>query len=597
MKPFSYQSLTFFICLMVFSCPFAQTGSVADTLPYLVVTPAKPTALKDSVTLQIMLGTAVNSCFAPTFINCSFEIQESPLTIYPPLFTVKVHFTKVDPKNIACPEVYNPVDYGPLFKLGILKLGTYQVTDGTTNYGGFSVGEGITPLPGHTLKGKVYDDPYPSKRMSRPIPNVKVYLQSGPMPLKETLETAAFSAPSIFINDSTQTDSTGSFAFTKLSSGLYDLTCVHKEYRTITRRLQLLSDTLLNCTMVPIDAFAAVAGTVTVVEANDSRIMPLEGCTVAVSKGAYLPTVGTDTWINEVRSAITDKNGKYSIDSIPISANGELWYVHAFKGPQYSDYQKVALYNMRTDSVNFKFLLPYQNRDSVVIKGIVFCTATDKYSYRRDEGVKIRYSITNTTDQQVSFGPFSGGCEYDLSITVIPTVLTAQKKVIYRQSENMVCLAVVSTITVDPHQTVIKDFPNYYLPDLTSFAPTNNKIMLLVSAKLNGAKYDSTEVGVPIEIRLDPTAVAEKRSASGSSLASCALQNQRIALNLLKAQNVSVAVFSLDGKMRPQAAFSRNLAAGAHTLSLMGPHMTKGIYIVGVKGTDFEKKFTVVNVK
>jgi hypothetical protein len=597
MRPLSYLSLKLFVLLMVVSSPFTQTEGAAKTFPYIQLKPSQPVALTDTVRLQIMLGTASNSCWAPTFSNCSFVIEQSPLAIYPPLFNVKVKFTlNPVPKDRICTDVYNPVDYGPLFILGVLKLGAYQVSIDTTIYGTFSVVEGPIPVVGKTLKGRVYDDPYPLKIASNPIPNAKIHLVSGPIPIGNTQETAAAEASSLFISDSTVTNNAGEFSFAKLQQGLYDLTCMHKDFRTITLRLRILSDTSVYLTMVPNSAHASVKGLVTVV-GSDGGMTPLEGCNIVVYKGIVLSIVGAEASSDILISTMTDKDGKYAIDSIPIGANGEIEYVHAFKGDRYVDYQKVALYNMKTETVDFKFAEPYQNSDSVVVRGIVFKTATNKYSYRKDEPVKIRYSVANTTDQQVAFGAFDGGCEYDLSITMIPAITIAEK-VLYRQSaQALICYDTLSYIIVNPHQAVVKNFPDYYLPDLTSFAPTNNKIMLMVSAQLRGQKYDSTKAGVPIEIRLEPTAVAENKGASGRLPSSCKMQDHALALSLLRAQNVSVNVYGLDGRMHPNASFTRNLLAGTHTLSLTGLMQIKGMCIVGVKGADFEKVFSVVNVK
>jgi hypothetical protein len=589
------------VAVAIVQAALAQTGSdEATTFPYLSLTPAKPVA-GDVVTMKIMLGTASNSCAAPTFSNISFTIEQSMLTIYPPLFTVKVKFRQDSiPIGKVCPAVYNPVDYGPAFGLGALKVGSYAVVDAIDEkktYGNFTVVEGPAPVTGKTLKGKIYDDPYPTKRMARPIPSVKVFIEAGPMPLTSAAAEPASQSAALILRDSAFTDSLGAFVFTKLSQGNFNLTCTHKEFRTITKSFFLRSDTSISLTMVSVSAFAAVQGTVTMVSPENGRVAPLEGCTVTVSKGQYLPTVGTEAWKTQILWVITDVNGKYAIDSIPITANGETWYVNAFRGAQYRDNQPVTLSNMSVMTVDFKFMLPYQNSDSVVVHGAVFRTATDKYVYRKDEPVKVRYSITNTTRTDFVYGPFNMGCEYDLAVMVIPTVTAAPQKEIYRQSDQLtVCLAAIDSIVVSAGKTVVKDFPDYYLPALTSFAPTGNKIILMVTARLRGAKYDTTAVGVPIEVRLDPTAVAGGTETMAGFTAPCDVRGGKIALQLPRAQNVSVALFRLDGKMLPGAAYSRMLQAGSHLLPFAQGKMPKGMFVVGVKGSDFQKKFNVMNV-
>jgi hypothetical protein len=110
--------------------------------PYIVVTPAAPAANKDSITLKLNLGTASNGCMAPTFTGQNFTIVPSMLTIYPPQFNVAVTYTTVPlPPGKMCTMEYNPVQYGPVFKLGKLALGTYYVSDGGKYAGTFSVGD------------------------------------------------------------------------------------------------------------------------------------------------------------------------------------------------------------------------------------------------------------------------------------------------------------------------------------------------------------------------------------------------------------------------------------------------------------------------
>jgi hypothetical protein len=127
------------LTLLLASHSFGQI--IAPAYPYLILTPASPAANKDSVTVQLVLGTAGNSCMAPTFTNEKFTIVPSMLAIYPPQFGVAVTYTTVPvPPGKMCPLIYMPVQYGPVFKLGKLSLGNYNVTDAGTLAGTFSVG-------------------------------------------------------------------------------------------------------------------------------------------------------------------------------------------------------------------------------------------------------------------------------------------------------------------------------------------------------------------------------------------------------------------------------------------------------------------------
>jgi len=141
-------------------CVASLAAQVIDPVvlyPYLSVTPASPVAGKDSVNLQLALGSAGNACMAPTFTGLSFTVQQSPLAIYPPVYNVNLSYTLVPvPPGKMCPMIYAPVDYGPSFALGKLALGSYTVTDQTTK---MQVGSLSVTSVQQALKDTVYVTP------------------------------------------------------------------------------------------------------------------------------------------------------------------------------------------------------------------------------------------------------------------------------------------------------------------------------------------------------------------------------------------------------------------------------------------------------
>jgi hypothetical protein len=146
-----YSPLTtalFIVAFYFVSIP-GQASAATVQYPFISVTPASPAAGKDSVKLLLALGTAGNSCMAPTFTDITFTIQQSPLAIYPPIYNVALSYTTVPvPPGKMCPMIYAPVDYGPTFSLGKLALGAYTVTDQITKQlaGRFSVVNSIVAL-------------------------------------------------------------------------------------------------------------------------------------------------------------------------------------------------------------------------------------------------------------------------------------------------------------------------------------------------------------------------------------------------------------------------------------------------------------------
>jgi hypothetical protein len=152
----SFKAVLFSVAIYSVSA-FAQGIDPVANYPYISITPASPAPNKDSVNLHLALGSAGNSCMAPTFTGMSFTIQQSPLAIFPPVYTVTLSYTMVPvPPNKMCPMIYMPVDYGPSFALGKLALGTYNVSDQNTRQqvGTFSVASQV-----QGLKDTVYVTP------------------------------------------------------------------------------------------------------------------------------------------------------------------------------------------------------------------------------------------------------------------------------------------------------------------------------------------------------------------------------------------------------------------------------------------------------
>ncbi|MBN1760864.1 MAG: hypothetical protein JW863_21230 [Chitinispirillaceae bacterium] len=595
-------------CALCASSLIAQS-IVADPTekPYLVLTPRTPKAKVDTVIMYIMVGTASNSCMAPTFSDCRFTIEQSPLAVYPPYFTVKVSFTQdPPPKDRVCTAIYDPVDYGPRFLLGPLGAGTYQVIDAAEDTGDGAVasrvyGEFIIPDEtivdpvACTIKGTVVDDPYPLERMSMPIPDAVVYL----IPADMTLDTAAGSIDRIIASgarDSAVTDRSGLYSFSKVPFGSYLLACRHPDYRTVSVMAVVRRDTTINFVLIPIKASASITGTVSLISTDVARPEPVAGCTVFVSRDAI---VDTRIIAGPMLRAITDKEGKYTITDIPVTANGEVWMVRAVSG-EFSETKKTILSNGTTASIDFSFSEAYANSASVVFKGATFTVASEKYVYQEDEPLKIRYSITNPTRTDMTFGPFSRGCEYDLIVS------NGNDKVVYRASAQPVCLDVESAITVEAGQTVSHDFPALYISDLMAailedrmVAPRS--ISIRVSARLQGMEYDSTITTVPVTFEFSypvATTTAAPKVPKGSTVAYNAARNL-LSFTIDKPQNVAVKVYSLDGAMVPLTVH-RQFPAGMHQLSLQNVLRNgargRGVYVIGVKGNGFEKRFSTVNL-
>lgn len=593
-----------FVCLLSLTV-FSQPDSIAVKYPYLSVTPEKPFP-EDEVRLRILLGEASNSCVAPRFTNVSFFVRAQDLTIVPK-WILYVLFTEETDSGKVCAMIYDPVDYGPVFSIGKLDSGTYRVinADSKIEYGSFRVHYSENVTDDYTIKGTVYDDPSPLKRASMPVEGAMVYLRPRYPVIRADSSSNRIMAP--VTTDSAKTDARGVFSFTDVKRAPYIVNIVHKEYNSLTEELTLSSDTVLNYIMTPVDASASIHGSIRTYSWESAAAKPVPGCTVTVSPSRIDPAASPGELIAVPRlQAVTGEDGSYRIKNIPIDYNGQLWYVNVKKGELQSR-RSVTLSNLADVEVSFAIMIPYGNAYSKTVNGIEYKIMTDRRRYLNRETVKIRYSIANTRDTAVTFGPFGGGCEYDL---VVSTIGSAVEKEVFRASDHSVCLTMESFITVPAGETVVHTFPEYVLPDLKAYhnetvdmdsgatVPIADIVRVRVTGRLRSKAYDSSAVTVGIEVEIDTLPVAvEKRSVkvTGNSVRYNRYGNL-LYLNLSEAQNITVKIYSLNGAVFFNQALEKHFTTGSHTISLRDIARGSGMFIIRVHGETFEKNIRAVKI-
>ncbi|MBN1760855.1 MAG: hypothetical protein JW863_21185 [Chitinispirillaceae bacterium] len=611
---------TFALICTVFTLTTSAQSIVTDPpereKPYLVLSPTDPVAERDTIQLLIVLGTASNSCTAPTFSNCVYSLEQNKTTIYPPFYTLKVKFTEdPPPADRACLTIYDPVDYGPIFHLGPLAAGTYQVveeTDATDDEADPPVVFGTFVIPDEriiepvmfSMKGTVTDDPFPLKRASMPVENAVVYLSSLDLNQRGVFETVE-QIIAAGLRDSSVTDEQGTYRFDYVSAGTHIVSIVHPQYRMSPVMVSVGSDTTVNFTVISSEASAAVVGYVELNKADNAGIVPVEGCTVSVRKNLSSGSIGVENLVppKPPIQVVTDGDGYFTVENIPITANGESWSVSAsYRSPSlsYSLSKAVVLSNMVSDTADFLFSEPFSNSASVSDDGITFTIAASRKTYSVDEPVEIRYTITNPTGSPVTFGSFSQGCEYDLVIS------REGDRVVYRESAARVCPDMVSTITVDPGESVTHTFPPFDVAEhlfdiLEGAAVAPQTLVVTFSARLMGEEYEVTEAGVPVTIDFtEQVGVKTPRKASNATAVTFNAARNLLAFNFDQPQDVSIAVYTLAGVRIPSVSRQLTIPAGGHTLSLecivRNRGRSGGVYIVGVRGTGFSKRFRTVHL-
>lgn len=209
------------------------------------------------------------------------------------------------------------------------------------------------------ISGTVTDDPFPTKRVPFPIKDVRVRLWQQLAILNSPSASSSIPVPGQILRDSATTSTTGSFAFKPISPGTYQVSFDNPLYVSREISVSAASDTSFTVLLLAAGAHARVAGTVWAACSGflgmPCILKPIPGCTVTVAPTGPVAFSAFITYpiIPVTCVAVTDSQGRYAIDSIPVSVNGERVSVSAVKtgfGPQTVD---TVIWNTMTTTVNF----------------------------------------------------------------------------------------------------------------------------------------------------------------------------------------------------------------------------------------------------
>jgi|GEM_PF-3507442 hypothetical protein len=220
-----------------------------------------------------------------------------------------------------------------------------------------------------SISGIVMDDPYPARMASRPISGVKVGLWT---PITMILADQEPTIPAIrtsqpitnwWLADTTQTDNYGLFSVKPPFAGKYILTFEHPDFngRHVDMPVETAGiDTTIQVLMVPAGAKARIMGTVwsscTGVLGMPCVVQPIPGCTVSVVKNsapAFTDASVSPLFSSRVFLAVTDAQGQYVLDSVPVSYNGERALVSADKFGYISQSADTGIRRMETITVDY----------------------------------------------------------------------------------------------------------------------------------------------------------------------------------------------------------------------------------------------------
>jgi len=210
----------------------------------------------------------------------------------------------------------------------------------------------IVPVKQVVISGMVIDQTYP---MNRPIGNVRVRLWEQAVILNSPSTGSSIPVPGQVLLDSTTTAATGTFALKPVSAGTYQVSFDNPSYVSRQISVYTQTDTTLTVFMLAAGAKARVAGTVWAACSSGYLgvpciLRPIPGCTVTVSTSNALST--SPVFLNPV-IAITDSQGNYAIDSIPIDVNGEGISVSATAAGYTAQTIDTTIRDNVTTTVNF----------------------------------------------------------------------------------------------------------------------------------------------------------------------------------------------------------------------------------------------------
>jgi hypothetical protein len=327
-----------------------------------------------------------------------------------------------------------------------------------------------------TISGTVVDDPWPAKRMPFPIQGARVFLS--------ILSPVITASPQPLYYDSTITDQTGAFALKSVLAGSHRITFTHKDFNGRQINLSGVNDTSLQISLVSKSAYASFTGSVWVPcpDDMDCARRPAVGCNVFVYKGnTIFPYTFQSELISPeitapVFSTITNASGQYSIDSVPITINGEPVTVSAAISGYETKNIDTTIRNMQATQLDFSLkslttpkdslrVLPQKptTRDSITFQLFkasfnCFTSYINNIVQVNDSSIYLSYTYSNTpcdvcacaaTGTWTSFktGPIAAGT-YAVYAIGLPYCSTQPCMCVKTAPTRMGTLTVVKALTI-----------------------------------------------------------------------------------------------------------------------------------------------------
>jgi len=418
------------------------------------------------------------------------------------------------------------------------------------------------PLPTFNLDGNVSENTGPLD-VYIALEGVKVFLQVYELEINPPIMQAdgpsliAPQLPTVTLDTAT-TDNNGYYDFGETPAGYYLLAFSKKGYKYKSYvGVNLEADTTVNVSLLPDDAAGGIQGTVTSMECPTNpmslapcKILPIEGCSITVSPMLIMPMTyaAPEPIMISPYSAVTDAQGMYSVDNVPI----ETWSSQVQVTAACTDYPPVTKYVSLNygflETVDFVVEKEYSNVVKEVADEIEFRIATNKTFYQPFEQVKVEYSVKNLSSKDVTYN--FGGCQGDM------TVDTGSGDALYHYLSLVGCLAVMSEITLAPGDSTVMKYNGWRTPSAGTGPYT-------ITAWLVG--YDGTKVSINIDKEktlktIGSSVLIETYSAS--------IRDNILNIDLVEGGDYKLRIFDLLGKEINYFTKSLNLHSGNNKIKL-----------------------------
>jgi len=556
-------------------------GPVLPLFPQAVLTPSAPTQ-NDSVALWLILGQSSSSC-VPTY-TASFKIMQTSnfVCVRAPCaqnYVIALTYTQNPPLMLGMPCLAVVTDYGPRFAFGKLAVGNYTVVDSTgggTEVTAFTVTEQTVS---YRVSGTVIQDPG-ALAVSVPIPNTAVYLKTGSgLPVVLAKKSTAIAYPLYAIIDSTVTDASGKFSFASVPQGAYALGFVASGYQSRDVSIQVPPDTVVNVSLLSTGAVCTVTGSVKKYQPPCPGIPcgspPIEGCSVTVyvpvliqpQANAALPILLGNQYVS-----VTDAEGLYTIDSVPVTYDNSTVTVTASKAGYATESKQASLFSNSSVTVNFILTPAYANPETTTVSDVSFIVATEKPQYTAGNDILVRYIVKNNSMATVEYD-FPSSCQFDM-IAIAPP-----RDTVFWFGRNLVCAMTPTKITLAPAGSDTMNF--------LSFTDSDTASSLAITAKMLGYDRSAATVVVPIVKVTAVLPVQRKTVDAKKPVISYSASTKTLSLIIPKSQNVSVSAYVLNGQKISQLSTKKFLTAGTHLINLKNASLANGIIIFKVEGEGF----------